>query len=432
MPDHKTQDSSLPVTATRKPRLLWANAYCLLDTSSGASMTIRQMLHQLVAQGYEVAVIGATVFDHEQGITRLKPHWSAIQARLAEVITLDDGPLAHQTLVTASTQRAEMTSHEEGLWFSLYQATLDAFKPDVVFYYGGHGLDLLIAAEARAREIPSIFYLANASYEGGRWCRDVDLLLTNSQATADMYARTQAYKAIPVGAFVDPARVVPDQMSRRHILFINPVVEKGVGIVIMLALLMEKRRPDIIFEVVESRGKWASMVRQITKGRGDERESLSNVQVTENTDDMRPVYGRARLLLAPSLWWEAFGRVAVEAMINGIPVIATNRGGLPEAIRDGGIKLALPPECYEKPYKNLPTEAGLKPLIEDIILRFYDDEAFYADYVARAYHVGQTMHHLQTNTQRLVRAIEPLISKRAGDRDVRAVLRALHKQGLCA
>jgi hypothetical protein len=36
----------------RKPRLLWANLYCLLDTSSGASMSVRQMLMQLVQAGY--------------------------------------------------------------------------------------------------------------------------------------------------------------------------------------------------------------------------------------------------------------------------------------------------------------------------------------------------------------------------------------------
>ena len=37
----------LPDFKDRKPRLLWANAFCLLDTSSGASMSVRQMLLQL-------------------------------------------------------------------------------------------------------------------------------------------------------------------------------------------------------------------------------------------------------------------------------------------------------------------------------------------------------------------------------------------------
>lgn len=60
--------SSTPATQKRKPRLLWANPSCLLDTSSGASMTVRQMLLQLAACGYEIQVLGATVFDNPKGM----------------------------------------------------------------------------------------------------------------------------------------------------------------------------------------------------------------------------------------------------------------------------------------------------------------------------------------------------------------------------
>ena len=52
---------------------------------------------------------------------------------------------------------------------------------------------------------------------------------------------------------------------------------------------------------------------------------------------MRKVYGECRILLAPSLWEEAYGRVATEAQLSGIPVVASDRGGLPEAVGPGGI-----------------------------------------------------------------------------------------------
>ena len=45
----------------RKPRILWASLFTLLDTSSGAAITVREMLRQLVFRGYEVAVVGATL-----------------------------------------------------------------------------------------------------------------------------------------------------------------------------------------------------------------------------------------------------------------------------------------------------------------------------------------------------------------------------------
>ena len=41
--------------------------------------------------------------------------------------------------------------------------------------------------------------------------------------------------------------------------------------------------------------------------------------------------GHTRILLVPSLWGEAFGLVVVEAMLRGIPVLASNVGGLVEA-----------------------------------------------------------------------------------------------------
>src|SRR5262249_27746177 len=41
------------------------------------------------------------------------------------------------------------------------------------------------------------------------------------------------------------------------------------------------------------------------------------------------------LSLMPS-WEEAFGRVAVESLAAGVPVIGTRAGGLPEILNDGG------------------------------------------------------------------------------------------------
>lgn len=43
----------------------------------------------------------------------------------------------------------------------------------------------------------------------------------------------------------------------------------------------------------------------------------------------------ARVVLMPSLWEESFGRVAAEAMANGIPVLSSDRGALPETVGAG-------------------------------------------------------------------------------------------------
>ena len=63
------------------------------------------------------------------------------------------------------------------------------------------------------------------------------------------------------------------------------------------------------------------------------------MRLESRTSDMKTVYGRTRILLAPSKWEEAWGRVASEAHCSGIPVVGSRRGGLPEAVGPGGVVL---------------------------------------------------------------------------------------------
>lgn len=48
---------------------------------------------------------------------------------------------------------------------------------------------------------------------------------------------------------------------------------------------------------------------------------------------MEPVFDKMSVLLMPSVWQEAWGLTATEAQLRGIPVIASNVGGLVEAKR---------------------------------------------------------------------------------------------------
>lgn len=54
-------------------------------------------------------------------------------------------------------------------------------------------------------------------------------------------------------------------------------------------------------------------------------------------DELLRHLSNAEILVVPSLWPEPFGRVAVEGMAAGLPVIVTPVGGLPEVVGDAGI-----------------------------------------------------------------------------------------------
>jgi len=77
----------------------------------------------------------------------------------------------------------------------------------------------------------------------------------------------------------------------------------------------------------------------------------------------------------PSLVRESFPRVPMEACLNGIPVLATNRGGLKEVLEQAGFLLDLP-EHYQPDSLVAPTAEELAPWLEKIT-RLWDDAAFY-------------------------------------------------------
>jgi glycosyltransferase involved in cell wall biosynthesis len=84
-------------------------------------------------------------------------------------------------------------------------------------------------------------------------------------------------------------------------------------------------------------------------------------------EDVRPWYRSATLLLSPSDI-ESFGRVLVEAMACGVPVIATRSGGVPEIVREGIDGILVTPgsanEVREAAQKLLRDESLRKNLSE--------------------------------------------------------------------
>ena len=100
------------------------------------------------------------------------------------------------------------------------------------------------------------------------------------------------------------------------------------------------------------------------------------------TPDPRDFWRVARVCLMPSLWLESQGLVAVEAMINGVPVIASDRGALPETLGGAGVLLPLPARLTPHT-RELPTAEEVAPWVE-MIIRLWDDPVYYAEHERRA------------------------------------------------
>ena len=74
--------------------------------------------------------------------------------------------------------------------------------------------------------------------------------------------------------------------------------------------------------------------------------------------------------------------VAVEAMANGIPVIGSDRGGIPEALGGSGIVLPLP-EWLTPRTRVLPTAREVAPWVEAVI-QLWDDAELLREHRLRA------------------------------------------------
>jgi glycosyltransferase involved in cell wall biosynthesis len=104
-----------------------------------------------------------------------------------------------------------------------------------------------------------------------------------------------------------------------YVTLVNPCAAKGQPILLELA----RRLPHVQFAAVP------------TWGTTDEDRAalaeLSNICILEPQDDVNKIFAQTRVLLAPSLGVESFGQIVVEAMARGIPVLASDLGGLREA-----------------------------------------------------------------------------------------------------
>ncbi len=150
-----------------------------------------------------------------------------------------------------------------------------------------------------------------------------DEVFAVSQAMADVFQKFTGREALVQYPVVDPVRCeVSGETTKEYCVAIKPTEDRGHQFLYELANMMPREQ----FLWVDA-----------------PKCNLPNVTVLEHTEDLKDVFGKAFLLLAPHKHFEAFGRCPVEAGLDGVPSIVSASGGLPEAVGDGGLVLSLNP-----------------------------------------------------------------------------------------
>lgn len=208
-------------------------------------------------------------------------------------------------------------------------AVAEAFCPSVAVLQAGRPLAFF--DRFAALSLPCAVYLRDVFFNdlGGAVVhrRGVRYVAT-SRDLALRFAAAFGIHPLTIPPLVRPDRYRVEP-SRIHVTFVCPVPGKGLDV----ALALAARRPDIPFLFVES---WPMhrLDRLVLHAR---MRRSRNITYRRPTGDMRTVYRDTKLLLVPSRWPEAWGRVVSEAQLSGIPALASLTGGLPESVGPGGV-----------------------------------------------------------------------------------------------
>jgi glycosyltransferase involved in cell wall biosynthesis len=157
--------------------------------------------------------------------------------------------------------------------------------------------------------------------------RRADLVISNSRFLQEALRQRAGLDSEVVAPFIDTAalRESTSDAKRQYLTFVGLDAWKGAGLAIRLAQALPDR--DFLFlEGSRSSPKLREQARR-----------LGNVTCEGWNENMASVFARTRILLVPSLWEEPFGRLPVEAGACGVPTLASARGGLPEAVGEGGL-----------------------------------------------------------------------------------------------
>lgn len=168
-------------------------------------------------------------------------------------------------------------------------------------------------------------------------------IITNSMATARRFGPDLKDKVEVVYNGIDLDWLNDETPGK------PPLIRPEWKVVLMVARISKGKRHDLALRAFEKTAEMTQDCHLVCVGAKDHNEPgwwdelqgatskspfLDRIHLIGKVDDVRPWYRAASVLLFPSEN-EAFGRVLVEAMGSGIPVVATRSGGVPEIIRDG-------------------------------------------------------------------------------------------------
>jgi glycosyltransferase involved in cell wall biosynthesis len=329
----------------------------------------------LVRRGWQVEVIASTATEHGGAC----PVVGAAAAKAQQPVRLEHEGIRCTLFPVPPERGREWASLAAPAMDVELVSTLERFAPRVLLTFGGSDREAIWRARARAAGAAVVFAVHNEAYlhpQSPAAARDAvregGLLLAPSEYLAGRYRAGTGVDVAVLPPPLDWRSVRATESDPVFTTFVNPEPAKGLMFIVRLFDELARQRPDIPLRVVESRGRLDHLLAAARRG-GIDLSRHGNLFISPVLPSPAEVLAHSRILLMPSVWHEPAGRLACEAMVNGVVPLVSTRGGLPEMVAGAMPPLPLPAGLTMQTREPVP--AAQVRNWQKTIEEFYDDEA---------------------------------------------------------
>lgn len=340
-------------------KILFVNMF--YNEAGGAQKSTKFLAEQLVKEGHEVFAYSDDAIDSDidEVINRVK-----IFRRRTPLFSL-------HYIFSAKKNPAKHFFYKIFETYNVFAKRkfiniIEEVQPDIVHFNTISGMSLSIVKEAKKRNIRTVWTLRDYWLEYSWGEKDISLIKLLNRIYRPFVKKSlrhldivTAPSAFTLNNFINKGFINPS--SQKCMVIENAVIfSKGKLENIIKQKQETKRNPEktnflFVGSILEIKGVF-NLVKAFKKltspeislkivGKGKDLEKLQKeiesdprIQYLgfQDTETLYKTYQNSDVLVVPSAWDEPFGRVVIEGNANGLPVITSDRGGLPEIVQTVG------------------------------------------------------------------------------------------------